>query len=208
MPFPRRSILSQMPARDARVGMSGRDEARRFFMLASSYSIGLTLAAVGFVYYVLFPVWVWFAYTSIRMPSTGALRVAARRLMVSVVLWISFSIPLFFFFRVFGYFAYAAELSALVLGTVVVYLAAHPFTAADPRAARARFVGLGAGLATAADLVVVSATATFGAGIVVGGLPLSYLFLIAGFVIAVLAAASFERIAVRARKRIVDTPEA
>ena len=64
---------------------------------ASSYSIGLTLGAVGFYYYVLFPVWVWFAYTSIRMPSTGALRVTSRHLMVSVVLWISFTIPLFLF---------------------------------------------------------------------------------------------------------------
>ena len=40
-----------MSARDARAGTSGRDEARRFFVLAPSYSIGLTLAAVGFYYY-------------------------------------------------------------------------------------------------------------------------------------------------------------
>ena len=159
----------------------GRD-ARRFITLTVAYSPGLVTAAVGFYFYVVFPLWIWFAPMSLKSASARRPRTAARLLTVSLILWISFTVPLFFFFTFFGWLAYTAEVSAILLGTIVVHRAADSLVVGDPRSARAQRVGLAAGVATSANLVILAASGLLGIGtrIVAGGLPVVNILFLTG----------------------------
>lgn len=184
---------------------SNQEVIRRFLTLTIAYSLSIISAAVGFYFYVVFPLWLWFAYSSTRFDSDRSLRTTVRLLTVSVILWIAFSVPLFFFVTGFGPLVYAAEVSAILIGSVVVYLAASPFAAGNPPNIRARRIGLAAAAATAANLVVLGVFGLLGIGmtIFVGGVAVVYVLLfLVGLVASVISAVSFIRIAIWTRKRI------
>lgn len=199
-----RLVMSQL-ADDPTVSGGDQEGIRRFLTLVIAYSLSLILAAVGFAFYVVLPLWIWFAHSSTKFDSSSSLRNAVRLLIVIIILWIAFTVPLFFFLILFAPLVYAAEVSAILIGSFVMYLAAGPFAVGDSRNARARRTGVAAAIATAANLGIFGVLVFFRLGMttIVGGEPVVYvLSYLTGLVASVRSAVSFIGIAVRARKRI------
>ena len=130
-------------------------EERGFLVLSVFYWVCLSLAnplfALG-LFYIVLPLWVWFAYRSVRS-ATAKLQVrAARLLAVSVGLWISSTVPALFFVVIFGLVWWGAMTSAILFATLVVYYGAQPLAARTPGAESLRRRGLVAGAITGAVL--------------------------------------------------------
>ena len=180
-------------------------QARRLLLLAIAYSLSITSAAVGFYFYVVIPLWFWLALSS-RSFVSQSLRRARRLLVLSLVLWIAFTIPLFFFILVFSPLIYAAEVSVILIGSTLMYLAANSSASGSPRIAAAGRIGLAAGAATAVILLSVGAllaleiARTIPVGEVVGIFPI---LSIGALIPSMISALSFVGIAMWTRKRVL-----
>ena len=181
------------------------EHVRRFLHLAIAYSLSVTLSGIGFYFYVVIPLWLWFALSSRRVDSSQSIRRARRLLVLNLVLWIAFTVPLFFFIVVFGPLVYAAEVSVVLTGSTLMYLAADSPESGNPRIAIARKIGLAAGAATAANLLVsgVLLALAIGRTVSVTEVATAYALLsIGGLVASIISALSFVRIAMWTRKRV------